>query len=62
VSGWQPGDSHKHEDYEPVTDMPAIEAVAALLLWAGWDRAADAIYAAIELQEDASGSNGRQNV
>lgn len=31
-------------------DASALAGVAELLLWIGWDRAADAIYAAIEDQ------------
>jgi hypothetical protein len=35
-------------DWQPVTHLPALEAVAELLLWAGFDRLADEIYAVIE--------------
>lgn len=41
--------------WQPVTNRPALEALAELLLWAGWDRLADEIYYAIECQETGSG-------
>lgn len=34
--------------WQPVTNRPALEVIAELLLWAGWDRLADEIYSAIE--------------
>jgi hypothetical protein len=35
-------------EWQPTTHRPALEAVAELLLWAGYDRIADEIYAVIE--------------
>lgn len=40
------------DSWQPVTHRPGLEAIAELLLWAGWDRLADEIYAAIEASTD----------
>lgn len=40
------------DSWQPVTHRPGLEAIAELLLWAGWDRLADEIYAAIEASAD----------
>ena len=38
----------------PADDVQILDGVAELLLWFGWDRAADAIYATIEAETAAS--------
>lgn len=37
-----------NHEWQPTTHRPALEAVAELLLWAGYDRIADEIYAVTE--------------
>lgn len=45
------------DSWQPVTHRPGLEAIAELLLWAGWDRLADQIYAAIEAYPEEQTDN-----
>jgi hypothetical protein len=45
----------------PANDLVALDGIAELLMWFGWDRCADAIYSIIETELAASndGSTGQ---